>query len=47
MNDRRCDHNTTTHDYATPQRGTLRIDRVCDACGNTLQTWHANTEEAS
>ena len=38
---RRCDHNTTTHDYTTDQdlTRTLRTDRVCDACGDTIQTF--------
>lgn len=49
MNSRRCDHNTTTHDYATPlhHSETLRIERVCDACNTTLQTFHATTEGAT
>ena len=36
---RRCDHDTTTHDYTTTQRTTVKIERVCDACGNTIQTF--------
>ena len=47
MTERECHHDTTTHDYATPQHGTLRIDRVCDRCDKTLQTFWANAEEVA
>ena len=49
MTARECHHDSTTHDYLTLQHHsrTLRIDRVCDRCDKTLQTFWANAEEVA
>lgn len=46
MTDRRCDHDTSHHDYEMRTLGgTTRIDRVCDSCCEATQSWEADTEE--
>lgn len=52
MTARECHHDCQTHDYTThitTAQGfeePVRTDRVCDACGETLQSWYANVDEA-
>lgn len=46
MTARECHHDTTTHDYTTTLAGdTVRIDRVCDRCAETLDSVTASAEE--
>lgn len=51
MSDRRCDHNCQTHDYTTHVTtaqgfdAPVRTDRVCDACGDTLQSFYDSDQE--
>ena len=48
---RQCHHDCTTHDYTTHITTTqgsctpVRTDRVCDACGDTLQSFYDSDQE--